>query len=71
MLSCWTEHRSELAWTVLVLDVSTWPDAIRRVAAGGLDGAVAVVFATVIHLLVAAMCIFALRRRVPDRARVQ
>lgn len=67
MLSIWTEHRSELAWTALVLDLSTWPDAIRRVADAGPDGANPVPVLAVIHLLIASVCIRMLRRRIPDR----
>lgn len=67
MLSLWTEHRSELAWTALILDLSTWPDAIRRVADAAPDGAPPVPVLAVIHLLIASVCILALRRRVPDR----
>jgi predicted ABC-type sugar transport system permease subunit len=71
MLSIWTEHRSELAWTGLVLDLSTWPDAIRRVADMGAGGAFPVPVLVVIHLLIASVCIRMLRRRNPHREFVQ
>lgn len=67
MPSLWTEHRSVLAWTGLATDILASPAAIRALADAGPDGGGTAAVPVVVHLLIAAVCIHALRRRIPDR----
>jgi hypothetical protein len=69
-LSLWPEYRSVLAWTALITDAASALPTVRRVADPGSDGARPLALLA-LHLLVAAACVYALRRRAPHREFLQ
>jgi hypothetical protein len=68
--SLWPEYRSVLAWTALITDAASAVPAVRRVADPAPDGAGALAVLA-LHLLAAAACVYALRRRAPHREFLQ
>lgn len=67
--SLWPEYRSVLAWTALIADAASSPAAVRRVVEHGPEVLPVAVLA--LHLLVAAVCVYALRPRTPHRESLQ
>jgi hypothetical protein len=67
--SLWPEYRSVLAWTALIADAASAPATVRGVVEHGPEVLPLAMLA--LHLLVAAVCVYALRRRTPQSGFLQ